>query len=455
MGENYYYNLRSKKTLENPLNITFVNNSPVDHDSSNDTTIAPNLNTNSLENNNLSVEEIEELETSNIIHSIVDSIFDDFINDVQSFKLDKTNNSSSNQDKSKFSETNTLNLNKINVNSSENIEASFETMAFDKKWAFKVIPEFTGEDSKLVNKFISCCDVIYEPLTTKEEQTEFLKFLATKLDKEAFDLLHYNKFESWKDLKKEIQKRFGETRSVYCIQNEIRNAHQGQSDNIVKFGHLIENLLLDLNNACLVNDGEEAAIHFLKYNKQLAIQSFENGLRDSRISLLVKACRFSNIKDAVAKAVEEEQILQLKSKSSLNNPIKCQNCDKVGHTSRTCRVNLNQPRQNFQGGSYNGFKPHSNSNNSNNSSQNNSNPSQNRSINSKSIRNFRVFCNYCRKYGHSISECYRANRYSDSNCHDENLGTTNNSENLNSENLEGLDLTQSMSPGTSSRVQDV
>lgn len=455
MGDNYY-NLRSKKNLENQLNTTNINDDS-------QLNISNNLNISNettIENHNLSIEEIEEIETNSFIHSIVDSIFEEFINDVQSFTIDKSINLKLDKTQNLTDSSNQI----IIKNLTERNNISLTSMAFDKKWAFKVIPEFTGEDSKLVNKFISCCDVIYEPLTTKEEQSAFLKFLSTKLDKEAYDLIHFNKFESWNDLKREIQKRFGETRSVHCIQNEMRNASQGHNDNVVKFGNLIEKLLLDLNNACIINDGEVAAVHFQKYNKQLAIQSFENGIKDSRISLLIKACRFNELKDAVAKAIEEEQNLQLKNKNLHNNtfPVKCQNCDKIGHTSRTCRFNLNVPRQNYQGVSYHGHKSSQNSNQSssnnnfqNSYNQNNSNFSQNRNNNQKSIRTFNIFCNYCRKYGHSISECYRANRHVEQPPSESNLTSKNdNIENNISENFEGLDLNQSKNQmGTSSRVQ--
>lgn len=64
-------------------------------------------------------------------------------------------------------------------------------------------------------------------------------------------------------------------------------------------------------------------------NSSTALRSFENGLRISQIQLVIKASRFTTLKEAIDKAIEEETNFDFRQATSNNsqNVLKCQLCN--------------------------------------------------------------------------------------------------------------------------------
>lgn len=250
--------------------------------------------------------------------------------------------------------------------------------------ALKIIPEYDGSPTTL-HRFISCCEIIQKPLKS-EENANLINLLKVKLTGKAYDVLRYKDFKTFRELKSEFQKQFGETRSSAQIQLELLQNSQSRNENVKSYANRIQQLLTELNECCSNSLGKSND-DILTLNDQTALKAFQEGLVPS-IKLIVKACRFTKLKDAVAFAFEEETNLQSKSNSnttpSYHKPIiKCQVCHKPGHNADVCflRYRVNNPN------SY-----------------------------SKAHNNIRVICAYCKNIGHHIQECRkRQNKQNHSN----------------------------------------
>ena len=97
----------------------------------------------------------------------------------------------------------------------------------------KIISDFDGIPS-LLHKFINCCE----------------KILSSKLSGKAYELIKYNTYNSFKDLRVDLQTQFLETKSLEQIQNDLVNIRQGPSEDEQTYALRVEKLLIDLNSAC-------------------------------------------------------------------------------------------------------------------------------------------------------------------------------------------------------------
>lgn len=147
-----------------------------------------------------------------------------------------------------------------------------------------------------------------------------------------------------------------------------------------------------------------------------ALRTFQQGIFNNEIKLLVKSCRFTTLSDAVSKASEEESLSHCGPSSSNSNnnasqPIKCQICKKKGHFSDVCFQRYKPPvfdSKNFSAQS----------------------KFQNFSKNNK-------VCAYCKNKGHHINEC-RKKAAADKNKSDKSYNDSNQQQ----ENSQGLEKTQ-------------
>lgn len=271
--------------------------------------------------------------------------------------------------------------------------------SFDIHLALKIIPNFSGESSEL-HKFISCCEIIYEPLQKDEDRLQFLNVLKAKLNGPAYDIVKYKNFTTWSELKLELKRQFSIKRSVEQLQIELINCKQ-KSDSVKIFGNKLEKLLSELNDACVVSEGTRAAEHFVNLNEKTALRSFEDGLNDP-IKIIIKACRFTSLRSAILKATEEESTVMKddSQKPILSKfPIQCQICNKKGHISRNCIHRYDQ-------------QPSYSNNNLSNSNFPNSIrnfPSQSQPRN---VHTTVITCRYCHYPGHSLEQC-RKKKYND------------------------------------------
>lgn len=303
---------------------------------------------------------------------------------------------------------------------------------FDLGMAIKIIPEFSGESSK-IHKFLSCCDIVLNPHKDDENNNaDFLSFIITKLNGQAYNIVKSKKFNSWGELKAALITRFATVKSAEQIQSELVNSKQGGLD-VKAFALKIEELLSELNDACIASEGFDSTVYFEGINEKIAIKSFCDGLRDRELKTLVKACQFTELKLAIQKAIEEDQASYKINPNQ--NIVTCQICDRKGHSSLFCRLryqqnpnfNNNLPDQRssqIQFRNPNFVPNRSNFPNLSNNRQvfNNQNysqnyPAYNRNFSnqppfSANVRQIQIQCAYCHFPGHHISNC-RKKKFAD------------------------------------------
>lgn len=251
----------------------------------------------------------------------------------------------------------------------------------------KIVPEFDGTSSKL-HKFLKCCDLNFIPLVKDADKQMFLELVGSKLCGRAYDVVKYNQFQSWEELKNELCKQFEERKSVEHLQIELVQARQNSNESVLEFGNRIEQLLSSLNDACIAREGVESVKCINNLNSGTALRAFVDGLRIEKIQTVINSCRFKALKEAIDKAIEEEVTLNKKSFLDLNNSPKCQLCNKRGHIATKC------------------FSLKSRGESSNSKNNSSSSIESNSNNNSKSTR---LFCNYCKRKGHLIENCFKKN----------------------------------------------
>lgn len=265
--------------------------------------------------------------------------------------------------------------------------------------ALKIIPEFNGENSHDLERFISCCEIVETPLSAAEK-LKFLKLLNVKLSGKAHDVLRFNTFDTFDNLKAELIAQFGESRSIETLSVELMDVRQERDETVRSYANRVEKILSMLDSACVLREGNAAAQTIRNLNSGRALKSFQEGLRDP-IKLLIKASRFPTLKEAINGAIEEEAVLahtnckgnsvQTNNSNKPNQQVKCNFCQKTGHIASSCFKKQNQSRLNPQVNNPN-FK-------FNSSSHDNTH-----------LKKINKFCNYCKNSGHVIDECRKRQR---------------------------------------------
>lgn len=189
-----------------------------------------------------------------------------------------------------------------------------------------------------------------------------------------------------------MRTRFTDIRSKLQVSQELNTASQKNNEDVRTFGSRVQALLCQLNDICISEAGEGSQVIIESLNSQTALISFQEGLNHN-IRILVKAANCKTLKESIAKAVEEELLLNRHDslKNNKNNSVrKCQFCHKNGHTADRCFSIRNNPNRNMK------------DNNSNSSNKNSE--SQIKQISVDSSR--KLQCSYCKKIGHHIDNCF-------------------------------------------------
>lgn len=262
------------------------------------------------------------------------------------------------------------------INSNSNLNMSLIINQF-----IKIVPEFDGNSCNL-HKFLKCCDLIYKPLVAKDDKDTFLELVATKLNGSAYEIIKYNNFESWDELKSILKKQFEVNKSVEHLQIELVQANQKQNESILEFANRIQQILSLLNDACIAREGTGSKTVVKNLNSGTALRSFIDGLRNEKIQNIVKSCRFTLLKEAIDKAIEEEISFSKNKFIKSNQTPQCQWCNKRGHVASKCFSLQNR---------------------TNNSNDKNVSPSSTVINNSIKVNKF---CNYCKRRGHLIDTCF-------------------------------------------------
>lgn len=277
----------------------------------------------------------------------------------------------------------------INLSIQINQEVIMTSLNIDS--ALKLIPEFNGSSLEL-DRFLHNCSLVFKSLAPTEE-VNFVNLCISRLTGKAFQIIQRKDFKKWDDLKLELKSQFRDTRTVDQLQVELINATQRKNETVLAFSNRIEELMNDLINLSIEREGTAASNIITNLYSRTGLKAFEEGLQGP-IKIIIKACRFEKLKDAVNKACDEEKLsLERKNTNytdfstfSSNNSIKCQICQKLGHSALKCFQRIQQP-SNFRNNNFT-----------------NSNPTHS---NMKKLSHINIICAYCKIKGHHISNCFK------------------------------------------------
>lgn len=271
---------------------------------------------------------------------------------------------------------------------------------------FKIIPEFDGNHEHLT-KFLNLCNFFFKPLVNEDDKTLFVEIVKLKLVGQAEKIFKYKEIEDWKSFAAELELQFLKKESYVSLQKRLLNIKQYTNEDIRSYANRIEQLVSELNSACIVLD-KDCKIESI--NSSYALMAFTDGLLNHDIKIILKCRENLDLKKAVELATREElsfkkPFIPFNFQNNFNqtsqnfNPgaIKkepgafirkyCTNCKIPSHDTSECR-RLSQ---------------------SQNSTSRNS------------------VCNFCGKFGHLSNRCYTKyfNNSKNFNGSDQYQGQTN------------------------------
>lgn len=204
-----------------------------------------------------------------------------------------------------------LNQRIVIINSSKNSVKMGEK--FDLRTAASLLPSIDSTEES-VKQLIDSIELYNDMLEESEKMKLINYILKIKLTQNAKLRLRrdYRKVD---ELVLDMKNFLLTKKSPAALSTQLHNVRQ-EGKSIEDFAKLVEQLSLDLTISQADNDS--AALDVLRQvNEKIAINTFANGLRNSEIRTIIKARNYSNLKDAVASAKEEELV---KNSYQTSNP---------------------------------------------------------------------------------------------------------------------------------------
>lgn len=158
---------------------------------------------------------------------------------------------------------------------------------------------------------------IYSEVLDENGKTFLINFvLKTRINQSA-KLRLQKSYDDITGLVQDMQKHLLPKKSETALSVELHNCKQGNKS-VEEFGKSIEYLFTQLT--LTQANGDEASAKILtKVNERVAINIFANGLRDTELKTITKAKDFSNLKDAINSAKDEETIYKSSNNAHLFN----------------------------------------------------------------------------------------------------------------------------------------
>ncbi|KAL5275510.1 hypothetical protein ACFFRR_001402 [Megaselia abdita] len=231
-------------------------------------------------------------------------------------------------------------------------------MDFDFSTVFKIIPEFDGEFKNFTN-FLNIVEYVCNTLKddSKPKLLEFV--IKTKIsEKVRARLIGCATPQTFKEFKDIFSKIVKSNKTSLNIQSDLLRVKQGIRS-IVDYSSQIESLVSELNNIQIAQQGIEFQSVIIKLNDEIGLNAFKVGLND-KLKPIIYAARPATLQEAVSIASEADIPCQESAK------VMAFNYSKTSNKSKT--------------------------------------------FNSK-------FCNYCKKRGHDIKECFKKKKSDEKRVH--------------------------------------
>lgn len=261
--------------------------------------------------------------------------------------------------------------------------------------AKSMLTSFNGNKRDL-SEFIDNCDEALNLVNTSYKNI-LLTLIKTKITGNARLLIKDREFIDWNTLKTYLLEAYSDVRTAGQWQLELNSCRQTANENVRSYANKIErcyiNLLKTLDKN-LNNEGKRACIDLLRNQ---ALNAFLMGL-NRELAILVKSREPRTLEEAITLAQSEENEYLSKTEISKFQRVNdqttrhCIHCNKPGHSSFNCF------HRNKRETSIKTFSPQ-------NSKPWNNNQSNYKPSNQNNFQKNAKQCNYCKKFGHVISEC--------------------------------------------------
>lgn len=195
-------------------------------------------------------------------------------------------------------------------------------MAFNLKTALSLLPVVSDENS--IRQLIDGIEYYNSLLENDQCKSSLISFVLKTRLSQAAKLRLQNNYLNVDDLLNDMRTILLPKKSATALQNKLHSTSQGQKS-IEDYGRELSEIFMDLSIAQADGKMENLKILQPVCEKQ-AIKRFADGLRNRRLSTIIAARNFSNLKDAVQAAVDEEMTSTSQSNDFLtytynNNPV--------------------------------------------------------------------------------------------------------------------------------------
>lgn len=194
--------------------------------------------------------------------------------------------------------------------SSENI---FKMESFDLKTAASLLPVMDSTE-ETTQKIIDSLELYSSCLKDEGSKKLLISFvLKTRLSKSAKIKLK-SQYTSCESLIKDMKSYLLTKKSSSSLHAQLNSISQ-QEMSISQYASKIEELFVDLTISQA--DSDDKAYEILRpLNEQIAVKRFADGLRNRRLSTIIAARNYKELKDAVRAAQDEELSQPLPSNSN-------------------------------------------------------------------------------------------------------------------------------------------
>lgn len=241
---------------------------------------------------------------------------------------------------------------------SSNTQTTVEVEPYKLSEIFSIVPEYEGDQIFLGN-FINACDCAYNMANT--QQRVFLVIhIKNKLRGRAAQLISSRNPTTYNEIKQLLNLHFGDSRDLSSLIHDLQRLKQLPNESPLTFFNRLQvlnaKMHASINKSPLLQTREqkEAQISLIE---TMTLNTLLTGL-EPRLGQLIRASNPSTLLEAQSRIRRELQLSYFETQKTNRNPPpkpsssgnkpnhqipKCQNCNRIGHTSNQCR----QFRPNF------------------------------------------------------------------------------------------------------------
>lgn len=184
----------------------------------------------------------------------------------------------------------------------QEIKSKFTNMDFELKTALSLLPIMTDE-LHITRQLIDAIEY-YESILNTASKPLLVNFVLKSRLSQAAKLRLSPSYDAVKNLVEDMKKMLLPQKSATALQNQLINIKQNEMS-LSDYGSKVAELFTELTIS--QSEGNSDNYQVLKpLNEKLAIKRFADGLRNRKLNTIISARNFSNLKDAIQAAIDED-----------------------------------------------------------------------------------------------------------------------------------------------------